>query len=466
MLPDKITKNFREISKFFVENFDNSASTIFTVLDTLKLNDKSLCLSTNYNAKYSQAVKFVLILLMPFFCIRNVANYCKSKLYSKIDCGKDTLYRFKKDNSVDFRKINFRIAKKLRKRIVEGTDSNSKHPECLILDDTDLEKTGCRFELLGKIFSHVTHSYILGYKLLSLIYNDGKSILGLDFSVHGEPGKNGDYGMTKAQKKKQYSKKDREKTERVAEYKKPKPESAMEMLKRAFKHGFKAKYVLADSWFCSIELIRFVIKTLKINFLGMAKHGNTKYSYNGKLLTINDLIAKRRDTRTSRQYNCKYIRRDVVFKGTPVTLFCIRLTKKGKWRTIITTNRDLNFERAMEIYAMRWSIEVFFKECKQHLLLNNCQSVDFDVQIADITFSFIRFNILSTILRKQKYDTMGGLFEEITKDTLELTINERIILFIKDLVENIKEQLYNSKNTLLVDLGVDNQLVRNLIKLE
>ena len=43
MLPNKITKNFKEISKFFVENFDNSASAIFTVLDMLKLSDKSLC---------------------------------------------------------------------------------------------------------------------------------------------------------------------------------------------------------------------------------------------------------------------------------------------------------------------------------------------------------------------------------------------------------------------------------------
>jgi hypothetical protein len=102
--------------------------------------------------------------------------------------------------------------------------------------------------------------------------------------------------------------------------------------------------VLADSWFCSIELIRFVIKILKINFLGMAKHGNTKYCYKGKILTINDLIAKRRDTKTSKRYNCKYIRRDVVFKGTPVTLFCIRLTKKSKWRTIITTDGDLNLK--------------------------------------------------------------------------------------------------------------------------
>jgi len=61
---------------------------------------------------------------------------------------------------------------------------------------------------------------------------------------------------------------------------------------------------------------------------------------------------------------------------------------------------------------------------------------------------------------------MGGLFEEITKDTLELTINERIILFIRNLVENIEKQLYDYKNTLLVDLDIDNQSVRKIIKLE
>ena len=139
MLPDKITKNFREISKFFVENFDNSANAIFTVLDMLKLNDRNLCLSTNYNAKYSQAVKFVIILLMPFFCIKNVANYCKSEFYRKIKCAKDALYRLKKDNSINFRKINYLIAKKLCKYINSVSDNNSQLPKCLIIDDTDLE---------------------------------------------------------------------------------------------------------------------------------------------------------------------------------------------------------------------------------------------------------------------------------------------------------------------------------------
>ena len=61
---------------------------------------------------------------------------------------------------------------------------------------------------------------------------------------------------------------------------------------------------------------------------------------------------------------------------------------------------------------------------------------------------------------------MGGLFEEITKDTLELTINERIILFIRNLIENIKKQLYDYKNALLANLDIDNQSVKEIIKLE
>ena len=137
MLPDKITKKFKEISKFFVENFDNSANAIFTVLDMLKLNDKNLCLSTNYNAKYSQTVKFILILLMPFFRIRNVLNYCKSIFYRKIDCGKDTLYRFKRDNSINFRNLRKEkdLINKLRTDLdISKTEKTSKVKEIVAME--------------------------------------------------------------------------------------------------------------------------------------------------------------------------------------------------------------------------------------------------------------------------------------------------------------------------------------------
>jgi len=51
MLPDKITKNFKEISKFFVENFDISANAIFTVLEIKKLEETAIKKQNDANQK-------------------------------------------------------------------------------------------------------------------------------------------------------------------------------------------------------------------------------------------------------------------------------------------------------------------------------------------------------------------------------------------------------------------------------
>ena len=43
----------------------------------------------------------------------------------------------------------------------------SEHNEgttCLIVDDTDFAKTGRRIENIGKVYSHVDHKLILGFK--------------------------------------------------------------------------------------------------------------------------------------------------------------------------------------------------------------------------------------------------------------------------------------------------------------
>ncbi|MCL5972423.1 MAG: transposase [Firmicutes bacterium] len=49
----------------------------------------------------------------------------------------------------------------------------------------------------------------------------------------------------------------------------------------------------------------------------------------------------------------------------------------------------------MEIYATRWTIAVFFKEMKQHLRRRQCQSRDFDAQIAHVTTYCILYTFLA-----------------------------------------------------------------------
>ena len=59
---------------------------------------------------------------------------------------------------------------------------------------------------------------------------------------------------------------------------------------------------------------------------------------------------------------------------------------------MMTTNTELTFEQAYKIYSTRWSVEVFFKECKQNLGLGKCQAQDFDAQIAATTLCMMQYN--------------------------------------------------------------------------
>jgi hypothetical protein len=88
--------------------------------------------------------------------------------------------------------------------------------------------------------------------------------------------------------------------------------------------------------------------------------------------------------------------------------------------------------QAIELYQIRWTIEVMFKECKQYLLLGRSQNTDFDGQIADVTIVLITHTILTLQRRFEAYETMGELFRESQQYLLELTLWERILkVFIK-----------------------------------
>jgi IS4 transposase len=68
----------------------------------------------------------------------------------------------------------------------------------------------------------------------------------------------------------------------------------------------------------------------------------------------------------------------------------VKMNGQSQWKLLVTTDRKLSFIKAMRYYQIRWSIEVFFKDCKQNLGLNNCQSSDFD-------FNFVRTSLISEL---------------------------------------------------------------------
>lgn len=474
MLRHKDTTIVSEIKDFFTSS-QKAVSVILDILSSLKFSDKHFGFPTACNLQFSSKLKLMLLILFPFFQVNDPAAYATSVVYKVIACGKDVFYRLLSNCSINWRQFGYSISKQLIKKSKQRDDEPSGNPRCLIIDDTDFPKTGKCFELIGKVFSHVTRKHILGYKALFLGFFDGKSFFSLDFSLHGEKGSNEKkpYGLTKKELKNRFTKK-RDKAscgqKRVDEYVTTKIASAISMIARAIRQGVRFDYVLCDSWFTCFELIKFITKRrIKCHLLGMVKNGTAKYDFNQKKLTAKEIariLVKKGLLKRSKLLGYYYSSTVVSYKGIEVKLFFCKASKRGSYNVLLTTNTALNFNQAYKIYANRWSIEVFFRESKQHLQLGKCQSQDFDAQIAATTLCMLQYNLLAVARRFSAYQTTGELFREIEKDTLQLTMSEHIWQIIIKLVARIAEILNIDPEELILELVSENQRLAKFINLQ
>ena len=157
---------------------------------------------------------------------------------------------------------------------------------------------------------------------------------------------------------------------------------------------------------------------------------------------------------------------EVHLKEVPVTLFLCQRDDAQGWHTLLTTDLSLSFEQAYEIYARRWNIEVFFKECKQHLNLGRCQSYTFNAQVAATTISMMQYNLLATVKRFECYETLGGLFQAAGVGVAEATLTQRIWLIITTLIVEIANNLNLDEDYLMKNYLYDTVMFTKLINLE
>jgi hypothetical protein len=445
MLRDKSTTSISEIqTDFNTERLKEE--NMMRVFKAMKVSDSF----SEFNDVKKDGYTFKLVLSL---LISIVAMSCKTvnsslpKLKEHgYSIGKDVFYRLKNNPNICWRRILWYI---VRKFIQVTEPHNSKEdmekPHYVIFDDTTIEKTGKRMEFIGKVYDHVVHRTVLGYKLLIMLYWDGKSSIPLDFSIHRERGENESkpYGMTKKEQRRQFRKKrkkDSESRRRIEELDTSKIYMMIKMLYTAVFNGLKIDYVLCDSWFSCEALIKSVIDC-GTHLIGMYKLATTKFAYKGKMVTykaINAMISKTHYCRTTKLY---YKRADVSYDGIAVTLFFSRKGLNGDWKVLITTDRKLTFIKLIEHYQVRWTIEVFIKEEKGLLNLGGCQSGNFDAHIADTTISMIAYILLAFRFRFEHYESKGELFRVMNAECLRMTLDKRLWELFLKAIQVIAEEL-------------------------
>jgi len=281
------------------------------------------------------------------------------------------------------------------------------------------------------------------------------------------------YGLTTSQRRNQF-RKNRDKAspgyQRKSEVNMSKVQSVINMISRAVKRCFVFEYVLFDSWFFSKEILARIesFRTKGIKLIAMVKMGKIKYKdcHSGKEMNADDLRKQyRKDAKRNRKFNARYIMVPVWYDNRRVNLFLVKLGSGSKWRAFITNDLKIGFNKLMEIYHIRWSCEVFFKDAKQHLQLGKCQCNNFDSQIGATTLALMQYIML--LLYKQMHfgHSLGSIFDLLSTQAQEENITRYLMDLFWEIVNGIGEILKVDCMELFEEILRDNQRAEEIMRL-
>src|ERR1017187_3061099 len=180
------------------------------------------------------------------------------------------------------------------------------------------------------------------------------------------------------------------------------------MLQRALRAGFSAAYVLADAWFGCKENILCCLDNKLVGIFQM-KRGNLVYRHQGHNYTAGQLYTKVQRRLRPKNRRARYKTASLtaslnlqIDDGQPAQWVEVRLvfsapvraSSADTWVVFLCTDTALNDAKILEVYALRWSIEVYFKEIKQNLGFLQEQSGRYQLAYASVHLAALRYLLL------------------------------------------------------------------------
>ncbi|KAA0448388.1 MAG: transposase [Candidatus Thioglobus sp.] len=359
--------------------------------------------SCGFSKRTGTSASEIVFLLMLWVWLKadTIAMFTRESLLSFSVAKKDALYDLLNREDLNWRKLQLHTAKKLI-----ALEGKSK-VRAFVVDDSVKIRRGKKMPGVSSHFDHLTGRCVMGQQVLTLGYASDSQFVPLDNEIF--------ISQTKAQP---LTRKFKDERSVVAKrYKQAvnqtKPTMVADMVKRALRAGIEADYFLADSWFATKPVIKMTFEHDLTAILRMKK-SKMKYRLADNSECNSAELFK---TKIKRQwqklaglpYQTKSIIVEVNLAQTAKEqarwvkiklVFCRGVNpdkkKAGKhdWALFLSTNTLLADEKILEIYALRWGIEVYFKEAKQHLGFLSEQSRHYGAYIASIHLTGLRFCLL------------------------------------------------------------------------
>ena len=280
-----------------------------------------------------------------------------------------SLNRFLTRHKWDVRRVN---AIRLQQNLV--------NPEggILIVDDTIIEKSGEHMDGVGFLFDHCKGKNVRCHNIVSAYYQHEDQQVPLYFTP--------------------YIKEELAMQQDV--WFKTKIQIALDLFRKSLMK-VHPEVIVFDAWYMSKEIVDF-LSSRNLTWVSSAK-SNRLIQVNDTWISVStyakDLPKKsfKRINKLVGEQRFKWIyETTMVMKNIGlVKLVILRQRKNSKTCTFLVSNNiGLDGLKILEYYKKRWSIEVFYRDCKQHLGIGEYQTRKLDAVVIHLHLVFLAYTLL------------------------------------------------------------------------
>jgi DDE superfamily endonuclease len=274
--------------------------------------------------------------------------------------------------------------------ILEGIrrcENDTEGKGILILDDTlSHHESAKHMEFAGKFYDHADQSFTWGHDVVTTHLAKGRLSIPLSTEIYLKNEQlNEDYLASinrRTEKNKEEALPEDVKQTMENENFKTKNEIARELISRAFDKGIPFSYVIADSWFLNRETVG-LIESLKKDWVFGCKSDRVVLMPNGwmslsewsktlpkdKFKPVNVWYEKKKHVFYCHATNLKM--RSLDGRRVRIVVSYDNKELNGDPHFYSANRLDWNIYQILSLYARRWRVDVFYRDSKQNLGLED-----------------------------------------------------------------------------------------------
>jgi DDE superfamily endonuclease len=386
------------------------------------------------------------LLVWPLMKVKSIHCFC-AELCQILGGQVSVLYDFLGREDINWRGLSAELAR----RVYHANDLGPRSQRAFVVDDTSQARAGRKVEGTSCYYDHTERRHRKGHQVLHLGLAAEKGFLPLEAQiVTGQK-----CAIDKPKDKPFRDQRSSAARDMRRAREQTKHQLFRGMLQRALRAGFSACYVLADAWFGCKENIACCLKN-NLTAIFQMKRGLLAYRYHGRDYTVYQLygMVQRRlrpqnrrarfktaslivslNLATDDQQPANWVEVRLVFSAP------VRATSADTWVVFLCTDTKLSESKILEVYALRWSIEVYFKEIKQHLGFLKEQSGRYQLAYASVHLAALRYLLLFEAMLRGGQLSYGEIRDRESGRLQTLTYAALLWQLFRALIEGALEGL-------------------------